>query len=61
MNIPVSQKAILINLNGYKLTNYNSKVINYVNSSNNTTADKKEILKSLGFEVYTKNGKTYVK
>lgn len=61
MNIPVSQKAILINLNGYKLTNYNSQVINYVNSSNNTTADKKEILKSLGFEVYTKNGKTYVK
>lgn len=61
MNIPVSQKAILINLNGYKLTNYNSQVINYVNSSNNTTADKKEILKSLGFEVYIKNGKTYVK
>ena len=61
MNIPVSQKAILINLNGYKLTNYNSQVINYVNSSNNTTADKKEILKSLGFEVYTKNGKTYAK
>jgi hypothetical protein len=61
MNIPVSQKAILINLNGYKLTNYNSQVINYVNSSNNTTADKKEILKFLGFEVYTKNGKTYVK
>lgn len=61
MNIPVSQKAILINLNGYKLTNYNSQVINYVNSSNNTTADKKEILKSLDFEVYTKNGKTYVK
>lgn len=61
MNIPVSQKAILINLNGYKLTNYNSQVINYVNSSNNTTADKKEILKSLGFEVYTKDGKTYVK
>ena len=61
MNIPVSQKAILINLNGYKLTNYNSQVINYVNSSNNTTADKKEILKSLGFEVYTKNGKAYVK
>lgn len=61
MNIPVSQKTILINLNGYKLTNYNFQVINYVNSSNNTTADKKEILKSLGFEVYTKNGKTYVK
>ena len=61
MNIPVSQKAILINLNGYKLTNYNFQVINYVNSSNNTTADKKEILKSLGFEVYTKNGKTYAK
>lgn len=61
MNIPVSQKAILINLNGYKLTNYNSQVINYVNTSNNSMEDKKEILKSLGFEVYTKNGKTYVK
>lgn len=61
MDLPVSQKAILINLNGYKLTNYNSQIINYVNTSSNSMEDKKEILKSLGFEVYTKNGKTYVK
>lgn len=61
MDLPVSQKAVLINLNGYKLTNYNSQVISYVNTSSNSMEDKKEILKSLGFEVYTKNGKTYVK
>lgn len=61
MDLPVSQKAILINLNGYKLTNYNFQIINYVNTSSNSMEDKKEILKSLGFEVYTKNGKTYVK
>jgi hypothetical protein len=61
LNLSVPQKAILIKTNYSSFDNYNSQVINYVNTSNNSMEDKKEILKSLGFEVYTKNGKTYVK
>lgn len=61
LNLSVPQKAILIKTNYSSFDNYNSQVINYVNTSNNSMEDKKEILKSLGFEVYTKDGKTYVK
>ena len=61
LNLSVPQKAILIKTNYSSFDNYNSQVINYVNTSSNSMEDKKEILKSLGFEVYTKNGKAYVK
>lgn len=61
LNLSVPQKAILIKMNYSSFDTYNTQVINYVNTSNNTMEDKRKILKSLGFEVYTKNGKTYVK
>ena len=61
MQLTIPQKAILINLNGYKLKYYDNQVIDYINNSNNTINSKKELLNTLGYEIYTQNGKTFVK
>lgn len=49
LNLSAGQKAVLINLKGYK--DYNSQVVKYVNDLNLTSNEKKKVLKKMNFKV----------
>ena len=49
LDLSIGQKAVLINLKGYR--DYNSQVIKYVNDLNLTTNEKKKVLKNMNFKV----------
>ena len=59
LNLTIPQKAMLIKMNYSSYTNYDSQIINYINSQEISIDEKTEILEELGFKV--RNGKVYTK
>ena len=60
LNLSVPQKAILIKMNYNSFDQYNGQIINYVKNLNETTNDKKVLLKQIGFDDFDKDVVNYI-
>ena len=59
LNISFMDKAKMVKTLGFD--EYNKSIINYVDKNYSNINEKTNILKDLGFTVYTYNGRTYVR